>query len=165
MTAAGDIGRRLRCKTTQNGRSVFILCVLCGDHITTSSTHRTLFPVFAKPPPERRHLRPAMTGPVPNAVRLFGYANQNGFDASQFQRLVVLLGLRHRRAPVLFAGHDQRRGRHIFHDRQQRPTLVVLDVVPGRPREPVLGRIGGDVRGQVEAVPVDDRIECEWPEY
>ena len=47
-----------------------------------------------------------VTGPDLNSVRFVRDADENGFDAQQFQRLVVLLRIGHRRAIVGFAGQQ-----------------------------------------------------------
>ncbi len=86
--------------------------------------------VFIEPADDISHLGHLMTRPDGNTVRLLRDADEHALDAEQLERLVVLLGIRDGRAIVGFAGHYQRWGLYIFHDREERAFFIMLGVIP-----------------------------------
>ncbi len=114
--------------------------------------------VLFKPAGNIEHFGDVMAGAAADAVGLFGNADENRFHVEKLECFVELLGFGNGRAIVSFAGHDQR-GRFNFGDEiGERALHVVVGVIPGETGEPVFGD-ERDIRGEREAVPVDDRIE------
>src|SRR5882724_99668 len=99
-----------------------------------------------------------MAGETLNAVGFVGNANDHAVHALHFESSVELLTLGNRRAVVFFAGHDERRSFDLGDEIGEGAVHVVIGFFPGIRWEPIFGG-PGNVRGEDEAVPVDDRIE------
>jgi len=99
-----------------------------------------------------------VAGAAGDAVGLFGNANEDSIHVEEFERFVELLSFGNGSAIVGFTGHDQC-GRLDFGDEIGEGALhIIIGVLPGKTGEPVFGN-EGDVGGECEAVPIDDRVE------
>src|SRR5262249_40599832 len=93
-----------------------------------------------------------------DTVRFFWYAHQNRVDIEQLQRRVELFGFGDRRAEVGFSSHHERRSFDFTDEIGQRALHVLIRVFPRIAGKPIFGD-ERNVRGEREAVPVDDRIK------
>src|SRR5687768_5523841 len=75
--------------------------------------------VLLEPAGQRRELRRRVARATTNAMRFLWHTHEDRLDTAHFERLVVLLRLRHRRAEVFLPRHDQRGRLHVLHDRQE----------------------------------------------
>src|SRR5437868_6370475 len=99
-----------------------------------------------------------MARPYSNAVRLIRYPHQNTFNAQELQRLVVLFGIGHWGPVVGFSSQNHGRRLDVLHHREERAVLVMLDMVPRQPGEPVLADEVANIGSEHKTVPIDDRI-------
>src|SRR5713101_7882295 len=114
--------------------------------------------VLVEPAGYVQHFGDVVARAAADAVGLFRDADQHGVDVEKFQGGVKLLGFGDGGTVVGFAGHDEG-WRFDFGDLiGERALHVLLRVVPGIAGEPIF-RGPGNVGGEHEAVPVDDRVE------
>src|SRR5439155_4029383 len=114
--------------------------------------------VLVEPGDDVQDLGHMMAGPAADPVRLLGHSDQHGVHLQHLEGLVILFGFGYRCPVVFFSCHDHRRRLYVLDDGQERPLLIVLQVIPGKSGKPVLRGERPDIRGQIEAVPVDHRV-------
>src|SRR6056297_3856395 len=106
-----------------------------GESLGPGGLGRVCDVVTLEPGQDVVDLRDHARGLAGDAVRAFGHAYHHRIDASELERLVVLLGLRNRRAVVVLAGDQQRRRGDVADQRQRRALPVVFEFLPGQARK------------------------------
>jgi hypothetical protein len=87
---------------------IFILRITQPAGQRDSSTRLLLLwlAVFIEPADDVENLRHMMARPYLNAMRLVRHPHQHALNTQYLQCLIILLGIRHRRAVVRFPGQD-----------------------------------------------------------